>query len=371
VEASKMVTNRKRFIKTFGKPIEDYSAIKRAVECVGERTKDSYYRVLPDYFIFLGESPNQVIEQRRKDILEPANFTDAERYEKRTIKYVRHLMKSGIAGRTIQNTILGRIQGFFSNNAKVLSLDMRRKPKLSKARKKLKYSPTNEEIRHLYSVADSARDRLIIAVMYQMGPAPVDVAGLQVGDLPTEPWRYFERSRSKTGEVWRGVVTPDISAELKAYLKIREVEVKQYLESHKGAEEPEALFIGRKGPLDNQGISDIVSDLIKKADLNGIDGFKPTSLRDAFEDTLVEANVHVKIKEALMGHTSDIQHQYGSAKRLRIACVQAIKKAYPKFALNGYAREEATPIRKELDQLREDYNQLKALVEKLIAKEES
>lgn len=363
-------THRQRFQKKFGKKIEEYATIKRAVECVSKRTQGEYYRVLPDYFIFLNQNPDEVIAQRRKDVLEPDRPEDTERYERETNKYVRYLLKKGQAGRTINSSALNRVQGFFTNNSKLYSLDLRKKPKIPKARKTKKYSPTNEEIRHLYNIADSARDRLIIAIMYQMGPAPIDVAGLQVDDLPTEPWNYFETSRSKTGEIWRGVITPDVSAELKAYLKIREVEVKQYLESHKSAEEPAALFMGRKGPLDNQGISDIVSDLIKKADLNGIDGFKPTSLRDAFEDTMVEANVHVKIKEALMGHTSDIQHQYGSAKRLKIACIQAMKKAYPKFALNGYAREEAAPMRKELDQLREDYNQLKALVEKLIAKEE-
>ena len=56
-----------------------------------------------------------------------------------------------------------------------------RRLKLPKARKVQKYSPTNEEVRHLYTIADSARDKLIIALMYHNGLAPVDVSLLNAG----------------------------------------------------------------------------------------------------------------------------------------------------------------------------------------------
>jgi hypothetical protein len=72
--------------------------------------------------------------------------------------------------------------------------------------------------------------------------------------------------------------------------------------------------------------------------LNGNNGFKPTSLRDALEDALVEANVNHKIKEALMGHVSDIEHEYGGHNKLIINVVEAMKKAYPLLSLNGLTR---------------------------------
>src|SRR4030042_225200 len=268
-------TSRKQFLQKFGKPIEEYDSIKRAVESIREVTQQSYYRVLPSYFIFLNENPDQVIENRRKDI-GSQNYEQAENYERKTIAYANTLLSKGHSGRGVQGAI-GRIQGFFANNSRRYALDMRRL-KLPKARKVPKYSPTNEELRHLYTIADCSRDRLIVALMYQNGLSPVDVSCLNVGDLPVEEWAYYEKSRSKTGEIWRGVVTPDIAYELETYLKIRENPSKK-----------EPLFIGRQGPLDNQAISGIMAELIEKAGLDGNNGFKPTSLRDALEDALVEA----------------------------------------------------------------------------------
>jgi integrase len=323
-------TSRQKFKQVFGKPIEEYDSVKRAVECVGESTREGYYRVLPNYFLYLQEDPDSVLKRRRSDI-NSENPEDEERYSRKTVAYANMLLAKGQTGRSVSGTI-GRICGFFSNNSRRYALDLR-KLNLPKARKVQKYSPTNEEIRHLYTIADSSRDKLIVALMYQNGLSPVDVSLLD--DLPTEEWTYYEKSRSKTGEIWRGVVTPDIAYELKAYLEVR------------GSSEAPSLFIGRQGSLDNQAISQIVSDLIGKAGLDGNSGFKPTSLRDAFEDAMVEANVNHKVKEALMGHTSDIEHEYGGHNKLVINAVEAMKKAYPYLTLNGLSRESIAEVSKE------------------------
>jgi len=317
-------TSRRLFQEKFGRSIEEYDSVKRAVESIREITRLSYYRVLPSYFLFLNENPDQAIENRRKDI-GSENYEQAENYERKTMAYANTLLSKGQSGRGVQG-VIGRIQGFFANNSRRYSLDMRRL-KLPKARKVQKYSPTNEELRHLYTIADCSRDRLIVALMYQNGLAPVDVSLLNVGDLPMEEWAYYEKSRSKTGEIYRSVVTPDIAYELETYLKIRG-------NPSKG----EPLFVGRKGKLDNQAISGIISELIEKSDLDGNGGFKPTSLRDALEDALVEANVNHKIKEALMGHVSNIEHEYGGMNKLIINVVEAMKKTYPLLTLNGLTR---------------------------------
>jgi len=352
-------TSRRLFQQKFGKPIEEYDSIKRAVESIREVTRLNYYRVLPSYFLFLNENPDQVIEQRRKDIGNE-NYEQAENYERKTTAYANTLLAKGQSGRGIKG-IVGRIQGFFANNSRRYSLDMRRL-KLPKARKVQKYSPTNEELRHLYTIADNSRDRLIVAVMYHNGLAPVDVSCLNVGDLPQEEWAYYEKSRSKTGEIFRSVVTPDIAYELKTCLKIRG-------NPSKG----EPLFIGRQGALDNQAISGIISELIEKSGLNGNNGFKPTSLRDALEDALVEANVNHKIKEALMGHVSDIEHEYGGHNKLIINVVEAMKKAYPLLSLNGLTRvsTEQQVSKEEFESMKKQYEgQMKDLQDKLEAVDE-
>jgi integrase len=323
----KKPTSRRVFQEKFGKPIEEFASIKRAVESLREVTKGNYLRVLPNYFLFLDEDPDKVIVQRRKDI-GSTNYELAENYERKTTAFANTLLAKGQTGRSVSG-IIGRVQGFFANNSRRYSLDMR-KLKLPKARKVLKYSPTNEELRHLYTIADGSRDRLIIALMYQNGLAPVDVSLLRVGDLPSEEWAYYEKSRSKTGETFRSVVTPDIAYDLNAYLKVRG-------DPPKG----EPLFLGRFGPLDNEAISDLISELIEKSGLDGNNGFKPTSLRDALEDALVEANVNHKVKEALMGHVSGIEHEYGGQNKLVINVVEAMKKAYPLLSLNGLTRGSA------------------------------
>jgi len=343
-------TSRRLFQEKFGRSIEEYDSVKRAVESIREITRLSYYRVLPSYFLFLNENPDQAIENRRKDI-GSENYEQAENYERKTMAYANTLLSKGQSGRGVQG-VIGRIQGFFANNSRRYSLDMRRL-KLPKARKIQKYSPTNEELRHLYTIADCSRDRLIVALMYQNGLAPVDVSLLNVGDLPSEEWTYYEKSRSKTGEIFRSVVTPDMAYELETYLKIRG-------NPSKG----KPLFVGRQGPLDNQAISGILSDLIEKSGLDGNSGFKPTSLRDALEDAFVEANVNHKIKEALMGHVSDIEHEYGGHNKLVINIVEAMKKAYPLLSLNGLTRvsTEQQVSKEEFEAMKERIRELEKTV---------
>ena len=108
--------------------------------------------------------------------------------------------------------------GFFTNNSAKLSLvGMKWKPpKTVKDRKEV---PENEEVRILYRIADSARDRAILCMAYQNGLAPVDISKLIIGDLPLEDsevkeWSYYTKARSKTSEVWFGVITPELSHNL-------------------------------------------------------------------------------------------------------------------------------------------------------------
>ena len=353
MNSQKQPTARQTFQQKFGKPIEQYDSVKRAVESIRRVTAENYYRVLPGYFLFLNENPDQVIENRRKDIGNQ-DYVQAENYERKTMAYANTLLSKGQSGRGVSGT-LGRIMGFYSNNSRRYALDMRRL-KLPKVRKVQKYSPTNEELRHLYMIADCSRDRLIIALMYHNGLSPIDVSCLNVGDLPSEEWAYYEKSRSKTGEIFRQVVTPDIAYELKIYLKIRG-------NTTKG----KPLFVGRQGPLDNQAVSAVLSELIEKSGLDGNNGFKPTSLRDALEDALVEANVNHKIKEALMGHVSDIEHEYGGQNKLIVNVVEAMKKAYPFITLNGLTRisTDQHVSKEEFEAMQKEVNNLKRTVFRL------
>jgi hypothetical protein len=73
---------------------------------------------------------------------------------------------------------------------------------------------------------------------------------------------------------------------------------------------------------------------MRKAGLYSIPGIKPTSLRDAFEDALADAETYHKTKETLMGHTSTIEHHYGSHNKMVSGLIEAMKKVYPLICLN-------------------------------------
>jgi integrase len=173
----------------------------------------------------------------------------------------------------------------------------------------------------LYGFADCARDRLVVALGFHHGLLPVDMAKLVIGDYPVEPWIYFVGHRSKTGEVYHAVSTPECCIDLKAYLRIR------------GGNEGDVLFVGRKGPLDAIAIREILDVLIERSGFGGVPGFMPKCLRDGFADALIDADVYLQVKEGLMGHGSNIYHQYGSEKKVAERCVEAMKKVYPLICL--------------------------------------
>lgn len=319
VNAPSINSVRKQFQTVFGKPLEDYSTYQRATEGLKKSTVSSMRRSLPAYFLYLKENPDLVIVNRQADILSP-DATQNERYERATKVYAKLLLERGLAGYTVSAHV-GRIQGFYRNNGRKLRLELERL-KIPKTRKTQKASVNNEQVRKLYAVADCARDKLIVALMYQHGRAPADVAPLKIGEYPVEPWSYFETSRAKNGEKICSVSTPDVCDCLKAYSAIRK--------GTKG----EPLFLTRQGVLDNSGVSEIVAGLIVKAGFGDIVGFKPYSLRDSFEDALCDALIYSKTKEALMGHASDIEHFYGGRKKAEENCIAAMRKTYPILCLN-------------------------------------
>ncbi len=321
--------NRLLFQNHFGKPLEEYEAYKRSIEGLKQGTIKNYQKDLPKFFIYLNEDPDTVINNRLADIA--GNAIQAERYERRIKTYIKILEKKGVTVRAP----LGVIYGFFSNNGKRLALDLSN-IKISKARKRRKYSPSNEDVRKLYSQTDKAQGRFIISVAYQNGALPVDLEGLKIGDYPEEPWQYFEISRGKNGEVLRGISTPDACRSLKEYMLIRKGKVKQPL-----------LLSREDTKMGADDIGMVIKSAIEKAELDGIKGFTPKCLRDGFEDALADAEIYHKVKEALMGHTVDIEHQYGGFNKMVERLTQAMKKVYPLICLTEVQKDIASNVDQE------------------------
>ena len=111
--------------------------------------------------------------------------------------------------------------------------------------------------------------------------------------------------------------------------------LKNYLKVRGNCKPEDPLFIGREGTLNGKSVSTIIHDLIVSVpELAKIPGFKPTSLRDAFEDALVDSETYHKTKEALIGHISNIEQEYGGYSKMVSRLMDAMKKAYPLLCLN-------------------------------------
>jgi len=307
-------TNYYRFIEKFGRPLEEYQSIRNATETLNKITIRSYKSTLSKFFLWMGEDPDTVIANRKTQL--KVDDETADYYERKVRAYKKMLEDKGETGRCIAGKI-GRICGFFKNNSTRYTLNLGNM-KYNQKRKVAKYSPDNTLMRQLYSFADCARDRLIVALAYQNGLAPVDVASIICGEIPPEPFKYYQSSRAKTGVAYHAVTTPEIVQEYQAYRNL-----------HSEIKDGDPLFRSReKNELDGAGVSQILSNLITKAGFDNITGFYPKSLRDGFEDALVDAELPNKVKEAMMGHAGAIEHQYGGQKRLEARLEECMQKAY-------------------------------------------
>jgi hypothetical protein len=341
---------KEKFIERFGKPINEFESMKRITESgkINKLTASKYINELPKFFLYIDMSPDEAIEQRLKEIKEArADSLSIDSLNQTGIetlvdKMFRELTESGNYKASTLKSFSGRVMGFFSNNHKSLALTNLnyRLPKPNKQENR-KNVPSTDFIRKLYRIADSARDRAIICHLFQNGLAPIDVSKLTVADLDTciiktkgyeerpielEVWSYFTSNRSKTGELYYAIITPEIAHNLNDLFltngNYRDVDKKQH------------IFKGTQGDLDSKGVSMIVYLLIRN---NKLTHYKVKSLRDAYEQALVDAKVYQKYKEALMGHTSNIDHTYGDTDK---EIVNAYKSAYPYLKLNDVMQKQ-------------------------------
>ncbi|MGD0643520.1 MAG: hypothetical protein ABSA75_01285, partial [Candidatus Bathyarchaeia archaeon] len=85
-------TRRVRFTQRFGKPIEEFVSIRKAMVDLRPTTKLNYVNHLPNYFLFLDEDPDSVIVNRRLDMTQNVDMELAERYDRKTHSYIKYLL---------------------------------------------------------------------------------------------------------------------------------------------------------------------------------------------------------------------------------------------------------------------------------------
>jgi len=338
-----LVSLIERFKQQFGKDITEFETFKKATRNKKPQTVQNYRYNLTEFCLFVTENPDQIITNREQHL----NSSDKrEYYEEKALDFKHYLETTKkYAGRGV-NGYLNRVRGFFSNNGSRYSLDFGSKAlTYDQKRRVRKYSPSRSDCQAIYQKCPTVRDKLLFCLAFQNGLAPTDIANLDYKILPQEPFKFYESSRQKTGSMWFSAVTPEIVENLQEYLKIRG-----------SPKHGDALFTGREGELDAIRISKRLKELIKLAGFGDIEGFKPTALRDAFVDCLIDAEIDSKFRESFMGHTSDIEHHYGSHKRLEANIENAMRKAYPKLSLSdktvtySTSKEQFDEIKQRLEE---------------------
>jgi site-specific recombinase XerD len=150
-----------------------------------ERTIKNYKWEFPKFLEFANVEPKDIIQQRLEQ-LATTDQTKRRVWEDKYVEYKHQLENAGLRKNTIKS-YLRTVQSFFTNNNVNLVLsrnDTKVRPKNVADLVPTEWIPSNEEVRVLYRMAQNARDRAILLVLYQSGFSEVDEASMQIEEFP-------------------------------------------------------------------------------------------------------------------------------------------------------------------------------------------
>lgn len=152
--------------------------------------------------------------------------------------------------------------------------------------------PDNQQVKQIYQHGDT-RDRPLLLCLYQSGFSETDVSALNVEDLPKirecEGHYPITLHRDKTDVLQRTCLSEECVHDIKELLNERQ---------HNGTLSPDKtgrtpLFISQKGErLTVRFINDAIKAMVEKTyGKEEAEKFKTKSLRDAYNDALLRANL--------------------------------------------------------------------------------
>jgi len=338
-----------------------------------KRTQENYRREFPRFLNFVHQSiehktPSQIIESRIEQLRSP-DMNIKRYWEDVVIKYMHSLEERGYRKNTI-TTYLRTVLSFFSHAH--VRLQYARKELLgaiepSESEKIIKeWIPSNEDLRILYRVSQSSRDKAILLTLYQSGLSPIDVCALKIqhlklydenGNWKVDKHQYLIKLREKTNIRQQTFLSIEMLDELKIYLQSR------------GYPKAGPLFVSvHNKRLTPRDINDIVKGIVERA-FPKREGWKTKNLRDGFMNALVKAKIPTEIKNVFVGHTrQNAQKDYDySEDTLR----PLYEDAFKFLTINGIGSqnrkiEEIDNLvgkqQREIQELREQLNTFKALL---------
>ena len=307
-----------------------------------ERTINNYRGDFPKFLKYIAahteyKTPSAIIESRLEH-LTSQDLIKRRFWEMATIKFKNYLETKNLRMATVKGYVR-TVQSFFSKNGVKLSFS-RGELKINPSEKDKVYRewiPSNEEIRLIYRLCDSARDRGVLLMLYQSGFSEVDVANMQIGEFPfyneSGEWQlrsnedlYHQRRREKTNQWQKTMISRECLEDLRIYLQGRGFPKEGYMfESFRGEQ------------LGVRGINDMLKRVVEKGFNGRVKEWKTKHLRDAFMNGLLQGKVTQEVKDAMVGHKRQ------GAREDYALTEQTIKVAYEsafKFlTINGYGSQ--------------------------------
>lgn len=322
--------------------------VKEWLSKVSERTQKNYRERYPKWLRFINMTPTEQIQKRFKD-LQSQNPKERGFFEDKVIEFKNVLVTQNLKASSVMCT-LTPVLSFFSAHRvplrfkrKELKVEERKEDKVVK-----EWIPENQQVKQIYQHG-TVRDRAILLTLYQSGFSETDVSALNIEDLPNiytcETAHYpITMHREKTGVLQRTCLSEEAIHDIKAMLQERQNPTSG------------ALFISQKGErLTTRFINDIIKTMVTKTyGEEQTEKFKTKSLRDAYNDALLRANLTQEIKDTLFGHV-----RQGAKEKYAISqatIVDAYNKAFQFLSVNhgAQARKDFEVMNAKLAEMQEN-----------------
>jgi integrase len=215
------------------------------------------YRIgLKRFQEWYGKDLDTILRERRDD-LQSEDSVRRRSFERKLEEFHRAMLEKGYSVNTCRTLTLGLIQlfNYFDVDVKtrVVSAEAKRTVDTEKS-----YPLTIEEVRRMYAVADSLRDKVLLLLGKDVGLRLADVLSIkgdEVPDLDQEAPIPFQRVTAKEKVLARGFLSDETAAMLKAYLPTLKGTDNPYLFPNKNG----------KGPVTDDTVNNLLSALAEKA----------------------------------------------------------------------------------------------------------
>ena len=221
-----------------------------------KNTLKEYRNGLKKFSEWHGKDLDTILLERKQD-LESEDPVRRRRFERKLEEFHRALVNDGYAVNSCRTMTLGLIQLF-----NYFDVDMKTRVISAEAKKTVEteksYPLTIEEVRRMYAVADSLRDKVLLLLGKDVGLRLADVLSIkrdEIPDLDQEAPIPFQRVTAKEKVLARGFLSDETVVILKAYLPTLESRDNPYLFPNKNG----------KGSVTDDTVNNILNALAEKA----------------------------------------------------------------------------------------------------------